>query len=1477
MKNLITNSATRTAARFGWLLVTLLAASAPAAVYYWDPNGALAPTSDTWDTTRNQWSTTSALTASPVAWNSANAAAFVAGGTDPGTITIAVNSAITTAGIYNGSLTGISGVTSLDFNGTGSLNFTGIQSFSVAAGKSTSFDVPLTGNGIFTAEGAGDMYFRAANTYSGGTYLGYTNIPFTGSLHFDNPSYFGPGTITVTNTTGGRATLAAGAGSTIANAVNIMSSHTLALDTGRNTLVFSGNIGGGGALVGDVSTGYPPGVIEFDAAMTLTGTTTITNGTLQMGDGSSKNGNVAGNIAVTSSGYLVWANPGAVTYSKVMSGNGTFTYQGPGVLTLSGANTYSGKGYINAGTVKLGINNALPAASVLAINAGANLDMAGYSTSVKGLTDGYGGPGTVNNSSTNTSTLTLANSVDANFSGTIADGTAPVGLTKSGAATQVLSGSANTYSGMTTVNAGILQPGADNAFSPNSSVYLPGPGILDLQYHSVTIGALSGIGIVSNFWYNTLTVSGNAAANGSQDFNRYSCILNPFVGYDNVSLAAGTLVKGGTHAMTIRTNLTASFSGCTLTLSQGTLSVGGGNEMLPLMSLTVPSGATFQLDGNIQTLSSLNGNGKVNLGGGTLNITQNGEDTFSGAIQNSDLAGSSTATGHGLRGYYFTNIDFTGLAAVRDDSTVNLTNMATLPWGYVDNVSKTNQISGRWLGQVLTTVAGTYAFVPATDDGQRLWVNGVLMVNDWTTHGITPKTNTLPLLANTRYDIVFEWFNNGGPGGATLSWMPPGSTVPTIIPTANLFLPSPGTLVMNGSGIQHLNAASTFAGRTIVGSGTLDVQVNGALGSSSVTVSNGAALNLDSTAAMNSGADLIAAAGATVNLNFTGSQTIRGLSLDGGSTWKATGTYNHASNPTVFQGNGSLSVVGAPTSVSLVSSPVSTAVYGTPVTLTATLNPTTATGTVSFYDGANWLATSTVASHVATLTVSNLMVSAAGHSLTAVYNGDATHSSGTSSPITFTTTPATLTLTLQPTTRAYDATTTNFTIVAPGLSGVLPDDTNYVYLQTTSLSLSVQGKGVGTKTATLASGSRTLGGSLATNYVVSTGTVYTTATITNKYLTLNGLTAGNKTYDGTTAATITSAALQPTENAGTGTGTDGKPYLYDSVSLSGSPSASFDTKNIGTGKTVTVTGYSLTGTDATNYFLASVQTTTANITAKALTITGITGANTKTYDATTTATLAGTAALSGVVSGDSAALGGTMSATFADKNAGSGKTVTVTGYTVTGTDASNYTLTQPGPFSATINAASTTLTITASANPASPGSSVTLTFKATANPIPSAPDAPTGTMSMSTNSVNLTAPNVVSNAIGVAVATFTSSSWNLGANTIKGLFNATSGGNYKSSTLTTYTLTVGSGSCSATNRILSVTPNANNTYTLNLIGSQGATYYLLSSASPATSLSIWQPVYNSTNTVGAANGLWSFTPTNKPPIFFRCKTTTPCP
>jgi hypothetical protein len=164
-------------------------------------------------------------------------------------------------------------------------------------------------------------------------------------------------------------------------------------------------------------------------------------------------------------------------------------------------------------------------------------------------------------------------------------------------------------------------------------------------------------------------------------------------------------------------------------------------------------------------------------------------------------------------------------------------------------------------------------------------------------------------------------------------------------------------------------------------------------------------------------------------------------------------------------------------------------------------------------------------------------------------------------------------------------------------------------------------------------------------------------------LTISGLTGNNKVYDSTTAATATGTATI----VGVATG--------DDVFLGGSTVYTFASANVGTGITITTTGYTISGADASKYTLTQ-PTLSGDITAKELTISGLTGDN-KVYDGTTDATASGTPVLSGVVSDDEVVLGGTPVFTFASAELGTDISITTSGFIITGTDSGNYTLTQP--------------------------------------------------------------------------------------------------------------------------------------------------------------------------------------------------------
>lgn len=130
--------------------------------------------------------------------------------------------------------------------------------------------------------------------------------------------------------------------------------------------------------------------------------------------------------------------------------------------------------------------------------------------------------------------------------------------------------------------------------------------------------------------------------------------------------------------------------------------------------------------------------------------SSDGVDRSSGARRSAKLE-----SGTGLQGDYYDTLDFSALKTSRLDATVNFDWGGSMPPG----VALTDQFtfSVRWTGQVEAPVTGLYTFTVGSDDGARLWVNGQLLVADWTLHSYKENSGTITLIAGQRYDIKLEF------------------------------------------------------------------------------------------------------------------------------------------------------------------------------------------------------------------------------------------------------------------------------------------------------------------------------------------------------------------------------------------------------------------------------------------------------------------------------------------------------------------------------------------------------------------------------------------------------------------------------------------------------------------------------------------------------------------------------------------------
>lgn len=184
------------------------------------------------------------------------------------------------------------------------------------------------------------------------------------------------------------------------------------------------------------------------------------------------------------------------------------------------------------------------------------------------------------------------------------------------------------------------------------------------------------------------------------------------------------------------------------------------------------------------------------------------------------------------------------------------------------------------------------------------------------------------------------------------------------------------------------------------------------------------------------------------------------------------------------------------------------------------------------------------------------------------------------------------------------------------------------------------------------------------DYLVTTKEV--TVTISKKEVTVSGIKAEDKEYDGTTDAT-----------ADTSSATVNGLVSGDKVTVSAN--ASFASKDAGNDKTVNLSGLTLAGDDAANYVLASSgqqEEATASITPKEVTVSGI-SANDKIYNGNTNATLKTTeATFGGKLDSDTLTISAT--GTFDNANVGEGKTVTISSLALGGDSKDNYVLADEG-------------------------------------------------------------------------------------------------------------------------------------------------------------------------------------------------------
>ncbi|MFM7152127.1 MAG: PA14 domain-containing protein, partial [Gemmataceae bacterium] len=134
----------------------------------------------------------------------------------------------------------------------------------------------------------------------------------------------------------------------------------------------------------------------------------------------------------------------------------------------------------------------------------------------------------------------------------------------------------------------------------------------------------------------------------------------------------------------------------------------------------------------------------------------------------------------------YDNANFTNRRAVQVDPSLKFFWKGESP---VLGVSPTS-FSVRWVGKLKALESGFYTLRAFNDNGVRVWVNGVLQIDNWTTRNAGfSSAKPIFLRAGQRANIRVDYFHASGPAQFRLEWRRPSQTFFSQIPYSQLWLP----------------------------------------------------------------------------------------------------------------------------------------------------------------------------------------------------------------------------------------------------------------------------------------------------------------------------------------------------------------------------------------------------------------------------------------------------------------------------------------------------------------------------------------------------------------------------------------------------------------------------------------------------------------------------------------------------------------
>ena len=518
-------------------------------------------------------------------------------------------------------LTGISGFTSGTYDlltaggGLGGATY-GIRSF---GGSMAGVTLNLTSSSTFVRLNAtastGDIY------WSGGVNASWignsgTTTNFTTNL---------AGTINANGTPG----VASNVIFSAQNAVGPVVSTTLDTPFSIGKLLFTSN---------------PSGVTSVTIAAGTPSTNSLTITPTVATDGIDVAAN-AGTVVISAPVILganqTWSVDGTGVSSLSVSGGITGTANlikaAAGTLTLSGTNTYVGTTTVSGGVLQAGGTNGLNATSSHAIAGGTFLRLNNFDAAVGSLT----GSGTVENSGAAAHTLTLGgDNTSTTFGGTLQNGGAgTLGLFKVGAGLFTLSGT-NTYTGTTTVNAGVLEISGNTNTGAGATTVSSTAGTRGRMLFSTGASFTStdiDIGSNATAAGAALQSAGSVTISGADATNRFT-LGNAASGYGYYRLAGGTLTSARlTVAGNTFTGATGIFdqTGGSVTLATwAVISQGAGNSLVDVSGGDFNVGTNFALNlaANAYSVVNVRGTGTITKTGSTLISLMQGNASSTGNV-----------------------------------------------------------------------------------------------------------------------------------------------------------------------------------------------------------------------------------------------------------------------------------------------------------------------------------------------------------------------------------------------------------------------------------------------------------------------------------------------------------------------------------------------------------------------------------------------------------------------------------------------------------------------------------------------------------------------------------------------------------------------------------------------------------------------------------------------------------------------------